>query len=286
MPDEYERHAGTQAAPVLEVPAAVRAAWLAAPSAPAAGQIRRALWHDVARFVVVLNVEGRSAEVAPISLEPDLASDEAYLLEGGESDLGVRAAIWLGLKNFVPVRVLERSPGVVHLPVELLRKLPTGPAIQSVLDPRSEEKAELADDMAELAAAPADEVTLKDLLVNVTGSDMRAAGLPPQLVLALRRGHQRVTSEQAELIAPLAGVAPAELLKANPALPDDLLRDLDSVEGRRWVTALAEERQLPLEDSRLTVGYGAYALAAREERRTTIWTDRIEHYVRSRLSDG
>jgi hypothetical protein len=286
MSDDQDRREDGRGAAALVVPDAVQEAWQASPQRPAAGQVRRALWGDITRFVVVLNTEGEYAEVAPLSLDPDLASDEAYRLEAGESDLGVEAAVWLGLKTTVPIRVLERSVGAVHIPVDSLRKLPAGTAIRDIFDPRADERAVLADDMDELAAAPAAEPSLKDLLANVSGADMRAVGLAPQLVLALRRGQQAVTPEQAELLAPLAGVTAEALLTSNPALPEDLVADLDSAAGRRWVAALAEERQLSVDDARRNVGYGAYALAAREQRGRTVWIDRIEHYVRSRLTDG
>lgn len=286
MSDDQDRREDGRGAAALVVPDAVREAWQSGQQAPAAGQVRRAVWGDVARFVVVLNAEGAYAEVAPLSLEPELASDEAYLLEPGESDLGVQAAVWLGLKKTVPVRVLERFAGAVNIPLDSLRKLPPGTPIESVFDPRADERAVLADDMDELAEAPTAAPSLKGLLAGVAGADMRAAGFAPQLALALRRGQQPLTPEQAELLAPLAGVTAEELLEANPALPSDLVADLDSVEGRRWVAALAEERSLTEADARRNVGYGAYALAAREQRGRTVWIDRIEHYVRSRLTDG
>jgi hypothetical protein len=286
MPDDQDRREDGRGAAALVVPDAVREAWNSGNQPAASGQVRRAVWGDVARFVVVLNTEGEYAEVAPLSLEPEVASDEAYLLEPGESDLGVQVAVWLGLKTTVPARVLERSAGAVHIPVDSLRKLPSGTPIESVFDPRADERAVLADDMDELAGAPTAAPSLKDLLAGVAGADMRAAGLAPQLVLALRRGQQPLTPEQAELLAPLAGITVRELLEANPALPADLVADLDSVEGRRWVAALAEERGLAESDARRNVGYGAYALAAREQRGRTVWIDRIEHYVRSRLTDG
>lgn len=282
MSDEH----GTGPAMTLQVPDAVRSAWRAAPPPPAPQQIRRALASDVARFVVVLAVNGDHADVAPLSLDPALTTDEAYLLAADQSDLGCAAAVWLALRASIPVRLLERHAGMVAVPVSELRRLPQGRPLVSVLEERAEERAELADDMAELAAQAVAEPTLRDLLAHVSGEALRSLGLAPQLVFAIRSGEEPVTPEQAEVIAPLAGVTPDVLLRANPSLPPDLVGDLDSEEGRRWVAALAEAEGLSEADARRQIGAAAYALAARGPRGSTVWIDRISHYVRTRLGRG
>lgn len=278
MPDEQS----------VRLPAAVRAraASGATPPEPAPGQLWRAVWKEVSRFVLVVRVEADGVFVAPVSLDPTLATDDAFLLAPGESDFEVPLAVWLGLTKPVPPRVLQRSVGQVHLTVEVIRKSPQGRPLVSVLEDRAMEVADLKDDMAELAAAAAADRTLAELLSAVRLEAMRSAGVPVPLALALQRGERPVSPEQAEVLAPLSGVSAAELLAANPPLPKEVVRQLDSKEGRVWVLRYAEARGLPQAEAREVVGYGGYALAARESRSApTDWLARIAQYVRARLGD-
>lgn len=271
----------------VRLPAAVAEAWAATPPEPAPGQLWRAVWNEVARFVLVVRLEGHGMFVAPVSLYPALATDDAYLLQAGESDFGVPLAVWLGLARSVPRRVLQQSVGQVHLSVEVIRKSPRGRALVSVLEDRAIEAAELEDDMAELVAAPAAVRTLAELLSPVPLEAMRSAGIPLALGLALHRGERLISPEQAEVLAPLAGVTASELVAANPPLPVAVVAELDSEAGRTWVLRLAAERSLPEAEARELVGYGAYALAARESRSApTDWLARIAQYVRARLGDA
>jgi len=70
--------------------------------------------------------------------------------------------------------------------------------------------------------------------------------------------------EQAERLAPLAGVSAAALLAANPPLPADLVRYLDSDVGRSFVEQYLEARGGETRLARLAVGYGANYLTAIE----------------------
>lgn len=270
----------------VSVPDAVRVAWSGSRPAPEPGHLWRAVWDEVARYVVVLHVDPATAEVAPVTLDPELATDDAYLLDAGESDFDVPIAVWLGLRATVPLRVLDRSAGRVHLAVEAIRKSPQGRPVATPLDERALEGAVLRDDMDELAAAPPSEATLPDLLASVTVEAMTAAGVAPQLALAVRRGLRPVTPEQAQTLAPLAGTTPDALLRANPPLPDDLVRALDDDQGRAWVARLAAHLPTDAESARLSVGYGAYTLAARETVKGSIdWAARISRYVQAIVGD-
>lgn len=285
MSDDQQVISGDEAR-VLSVPPSVRAAWFGARPDPAPGQLWRARWEDVSIFVVVLRTEGSSVDVAPVSLDVELATDSAVLLEPGETDFDVPVAVWLELRAAVPERVLEQYAGTVHLAVDALRKAPQGRPVLTPQDDRAMEVAVLGDDMDELAAAPAHGATLQELLAPVGLQQLVGLGVPTQLALALSRGLRLLTPELAAKIAPVAGTTPEALLRANPPLPADVLRDLDSAEGRELVSRLAAHRDIPEADARLMAGYGAYALAARETGRGHVdWTARIAAYVTAVLDD-
>jgi hypothetical protein len=288
MPDDQQvpDRDRARAAAGVSVPDAVRAAWSGARPEPEPGQLWRALWDEVARFVVVLHVDEGSADVAPVTVDPELATDDAHLLDAGETAFGVPVAVWLGLHAPVPVRVLDRPVGSVHIAVDALRKAPQGRPILTPLDERAMEEAVLQDDMDELAAVPAADATLQDLLSSVTVEAMKTFGFPPPLALALRRGLRALTPEQAQTLAPLAKTTPAALLRANPPLPVDLVRDLDDPASREWVVRLAARQGEGEQAARLAAGYGAYALAARETGKGSIdWKSRIARYVQAILGD-
>lgn len=63
-----------QAIRAVVLPDPVTSAWTGPRPAPAPAQLWRAHWDEVARFVVVLHAEGLMAEVAPVSLDVELAT--------------------------------------------------------------------------------------------------------------------------------------------------------------------------------------------------------------------
>jgi hypothetical protein len=285
MPDSHSAREGGLAA-ALELPPAVLAAWTNAVPPVAPGQLWRAHWEEVSRFVVVLRLEGVTVEVAPVSLDVELATDDAVLLEPGETDFDVPVAIWLGLRAAVPVRVLEQHAGAVHLDVDALRKAPAGRPVLTPLDDRAMGLAVLGDDMDELAAAPTSEASLPDLLHGVTIKQLAELRIPTPHALALLRGLRPLTPEQAADVASLTRASPEALLRANPPLPAEVLRDLAAAGVQDLLPQLAARRGISEEDARLMAGYGAYALSARETGPGTVdWSARIVAYVRALLGD-
>jgi hypothetical protein len=157
--------------PTLELPEAVRAACFAAPPALAAGQIWRACLDDVARFVLVLVVEPSANPygqqtgvqsrppvavrdavlVAPVTLDIEMATEEAFLLNADDSDFDIPIAVWLPLRRYIPQRVMDRYAGNLHIATPAIRQAPTGSRLISVLEDRAMEFAVVADDMDELA---------------------------------------------------------------------------------------------------------------------------------------
>ncbi len=285
MPDSQRASEGGLSV-ALELPPAVSAAWTAGAPMAAPGQLWRAHWEEVSRFVVVLRTDGVTAEVAPVSLDVELATDGAVLLEPGETDFDVPIAVWLGLRATIPMRVLEQHAGSVHLDVDALRKAPQGRPVLTPLDDRAMEVAVLGDDMDELAAAPAADATLQDLLGGLELKQLVELGVPTPHALALSRGLRPITPELAARVAFLARTTPDALLRANPPLPAEVIRDLDAVHVRDLVAQLAAQRGIPEVDARLMAGYGAYALAARETGSGGVdWSARIVAYLRALLGD-
>jgi hypothetical protein len=226
------------------------------------------------------------AEVAPVSLDVELATEDAFLLDAGETDFDVPVAVWLGLKAVVPARVLAHYAGSVHLAVDALRKAPQGRPVLSPLDERAMEAAVLGDDMDELAAVPATDATLQELLSTVTIKQLVELQIPTPHALALSRGLRPLTPEQAAKVAPLVGTTPEVLLRANPPLPADLLRELAAADVQVLVSQLAARRGISENDARLMAGFGAYALAARETGPgSRDWSARIVAYVTALLGD-
>lgn len=285
MPDSQQVGDGGLSA-ALELPAAVRAACTGAAPAPAPRQLWRAHWKDVSRLVVVLRAKAATAEVAPVSVDVELATDYAVLLRSAETDFDVPVAVWLGLRAAVPVRVLEQYAGTVHLGIGALLKAPQGRPVVTPLDDRAMEVAVLGDDMDDLAAAPAADATLQELLSGVALQQLVDVGVSTQLALALSRGLRPLTPELAARVAPLIGATPEVLLRANPPLPAEVVRDLDSEPVRELVSELAARRGMPEDDARLMAGYGGYALAARETGAGSVdWAARISAYARGLLGD-
>jgi hypothetical protein len=154
---------------MLSLPEAVSAAWVADLPALAAGQIWRACRDDVARFVLVLVVEpparpygqrqslppttDRPILVAPVTLDMELATEDAFLLGADDSDFAVPIAVWLPLRRYIPRHVMDRCAGNLHIPTPAVRQAPTGSPLVSVLEDRAMEFAVIADDMDELAGS-------------------------------------------------------------------------------------------------------------------------------------
>jgi hypothetical protein len=69
------------------------------------------------------------------------------------------------------------------------------------------------------------------------------------------------------------------LLAANPALPEDLVADLDHPAYRRKVTALAHRRGIDEIEAWLTAGYAVAAVAHRQTKGGAVtWTERLDRY--------
>ena len=101
---------------------------------------------------------------------------------------------------------------------------------------------------------------------------------PPQ-ALAVWRGNQALTADQAATLADRLGQPASHLLAANPALPPDVVHELNRPLRRKQVKALAAQHDGSEHDARLRAAYGIYTLAARDDDRTRPnWTARTDRY--------
>ena len=249
----------------LTLPSSVQEA-LRATTVPAPGQLVRAKWGEVARFVLLVRAIEEDWIVAPVTLDPELATDEANLLGPEETDFEVPVAVWLDLAVRVRPIVLERGVGQLRISVTEARRAPTGRRVRSPLDERAMERAVLQDDLADLAAAVApQERGLAELLDGLDLDALGSVGIPTAEAYVLLRGERPVTPQEAALLAPLAGVAAEELMAAGPRLPDEVVhRVLTDPAVAPLVRRLAEQEELSAADAGEPAVQAAYAYAARE----------------------
>jgi DNA-binding transcriptional regulator YdaS (Cro superfamily) len=113
-----------------------------------------------------------------------------------------------------------------------------------------------------------------------------ALGLEPPEVIDLLKGTRPVNPEHVPAIARITGLTEQAVLSAASPIPGSLVRELDRP---RWRKAL--RAQTPRDGSaisaRLTVAYGALALAARQTGPAAAdpWPQRIRHYLDTHQPD-
>lgn len=271
----------------LTLPGAVTAAARAG-AAPAPGQIVRARWGEVSRFVLLVRAVEEGWLVAPVTLDPELATDEAYLIGAEDTDFEVPVAVWLDIATSVPAAGLERHVGQLRISIPELLRRPTGRRVRTPLDERAMELAMLRDDLADLAAAvPPQERTLAELLGGLDLARLEEAGVPTARAFVLLRGDRPVTDEEAAMLAPLAGVTAAELVAAGPrATEEEVRRVLEDPEVAQLMRRLAERSGQPVEDVAGPVVQKQYALAARETGTSAAdVVARLVQYLKALLGD-
>jgi len=252
-----------------------------------AGQVWRVHWGEVSALVLVLVVEDRDVLVAPVMIDPPAEDDRSVVLEGSFTAFGVQATVWAGLTSAIPIRVLDRpvdewSEVLVRWVTLTAQGLPSaipsgtrqGREIQSELDPAALIRAELADDLESLRQAPGlpvatTGVTHRDL-ASLLGNNLDLAGLCSSLglrqseVMRILRGQTPLTPDQVEIVARVTGLSSKGIASTVRPLPLGLVV---TVEHPRWRPIWARRAQrlhIGEDQARLTVGYGVFALAARE----------------------
>ncbi|MEU9074445.1 hypothetical protein AB0D22_07155 [Kitasatospora sp. NPDC048538] len=288
------------AAAGLKVPDAVRRVATSQPEDPQPGQIWRAAWEDVIQLLLVTEVgDGDTLRAVPASFER-FADADTLLLPASASTLEEPLALWWGLEGTVPWCVLDRQVSALSdRPVALTgRSLAdavagarwgSGAAVSAA---GNEYRGVLTDRVEVLASArwePPGSGDLPQLFEDkaIEAEDLVAElELPLPQALAVWRGKQPLTTEQATKLAERLGQPADRLLAANPALPPDVVHELNRPLRRARVKALAARFDETELDARRRAAYGIFALAARQERPAgPNWTARTDRYFELRLGN-
>jgi hypothetical protein len=265
------------------LPSSIAGAWSERPPRPTGRQLWRARWGSVTQLLVVLDASARSVRAAPVTLDPELADDSAVITYSDESDLTVPLVVWLQDAASLPVRVLDRFLGAVHVDLRAASALRHGRPVLTAADERAVHRARLQDTLDVFVAArwaPEGDGSLGALLGAARPQQIaQVLGVPNRMVIGLRRGERFLSPQQAELLAPLLHRSAGEVLAANPPLPEDLVADLDLPEYRARITALARREGADEIDTWRAVGYGVAAVSHRQTEGDAVsWRDRIDHY--------
>lgn len=284
------------AAANVSIPRTLLAAFHEAPPEPTAGQIWRAAWDEVVEVVAIRYVDGTDVSVVPISFETDYADTQAHVLPAIATSLEVAVAAWAGMERHLPVRVLHRCLGAVSgdMTASWPQSVPgarQGRRIVTSIDPRTQHQAELEDHLDSLSEAdwaPAGTGVLAQWLreANIGVEELsKTANCSTAQALALRRGQAVVTEREAETLAFLLGRSVAEIIAANPPVPEPLRARLDRPAWRAFVQRLARLRDLPERLAWQAAAYGTLRMAGRETAGDdgAIWDQRLERYFQVTL---
>ncbi|WP_329600163.1 hypothetical protein OIE43_44280 [Streptomyces pseudovenezuelae] len=288
------------AAAGLKVPDAVRQVATAPPQDPQPGQIWRAVWQDTIQLLLITAAgDDDTLRAVPASFER-YADADTLLLPAQATTLEQPLALWWGLETVLPWCVLDRQVSELtsRPPALTARTLAdavadtqwgssTAPSASAI-----EYRAMVAGQLECLASAqwaPQGSGGLNQLFRDhgITAPQLGAElKLPPPQALAVWRGHQALTADQAAALADRLGQPASHLLAANPALPPDVVHELNRPLRRPQIKALAAQDDLSEHDARLRAAYGIYTLAARDEDRTRPnWPARTDHYFELRLGE-
>jgi hypothetical protein len=268
------------------------------------GQVWRARWEDVSMLVLVLGVETREVSVVPVTIDPSAEDENSMVVAGSRTAFGVNATMWTGLASCIPIRVLERvvdawGEDLMEFTAARLRgrsgPVPAGVReglpIRSALEPAAEVRAGLVDDLEYLKHAPglpAEEVgqpagTLASLLGDQLdlGALCTALRLPQPQVMKLLRGKTPLSADQIDPFASATGLPAEEIARTVRPLPADLVV---VAEHPRWRPVWARRAQrlgISETQARLSGGYGAFALAARQTGGGPAdWEARLRQFLR------
>lgn len=275
-----------------------------------AGQVWRARWEDVTMLVLVLGVETHEVSAVPVTIDPPGEDESSVVVAGPRTAFGVNATVWSSLASRIPMRVLERvidawGKDLVELAVSRTRGRPgplppgvrDGLPIRSALEPAAEMRARLADDLECLQHAPGLPVeeagqsagTLASLLGDQL--DLRALctalQLPQPQVMKLLRGKTPLSPEQIDTVASATGLPTEEIARTVRPLPADLVLVAEHPRWRPVWVRRAQRLGISETQARLSVGYGAFALAARQTGGGPAdWEARMRQFLRDEDGAG
>jgi transcriptional regulator with XRE-family HTH domain len=275
------------------LPEQLRRALASAPPDPLPGQLWRARRDDTSMLVLLADVEPTAVYAIPVTMDDSYSTEDSVVLDRDASPLGLKLMVWPELARALPMRVLERYAGDLELPgadtnpMGAVRAVGRpGRRVISPADPALEYRGRISDEAAFLAAAsePSGSGELPDILASAglpTAELARVLNVSSTEVLRLRRGERLMGSAEAARLAPVLGLAPDDLMAANPAPPDSLLAVASRPGRRAQVVALARVKNIS-EDSAFTRAlFETYALAARasgDKDSAEAWDARLDRY--------
>ncbi|MEU9048630.1 hypothetical protein AB0D63_44670 [Kitasatospora sp. NPDC048343] len=271
----------------------------------AAGQVWRACWEETSLLVLVLELATREVRAAPVTIDPPGEDAASLVVDGRRTVFGVETTVWAGLAGPVPTRVLDRvvdswEPDLVAWAAETAAggtpSVPAGArqgvAPVSVFDASEDVRAVLEDDLEALRMAPglpaaegsAKVVSLGELLKGRL-PDLPALGTALELsqpeVMRILRGSTPLAPGQAEEVAKVTGLPVEAVAAAVRPLPPALAAAAEHPRWRQTWRSRAQRLGVSEGDARLTGGYGAFALAARETGGADPdWEGRLRQFLR------
>lgn len=236
----------------VDAPTQMVAGFRAEPGPVARGGMWRLEWAGVAEMVLVDQIEGTRAVVAPMVFDPLAGDERTRLLEASSSPFQLAAAVWTGLRRHAPVSAFAQHFGDVA-PDVLDRVLADGHdgelggVIRSAGEEAAAVRARLIMHLERFQEAkwapPEAAAELFDVAGRLKQLGLRPSDLATQLdmlpadvtdVLRKRRGF---TPTQAKAAAELLGMDP-DVLSAAPPAPSALVIELQQP---RWRPALIDQ---------------------------------------------
>ncbi|TQF04401.1 hypothetical protein E6W39_21970 [Kitasatospora acidiphila] len=271
----------------------------------AAGQVWRACWEETSLLVLILALATREVQAVPVTIDPPGEDAASLVVDGTRTAFGVEATVWAGLSGPIPMRVLDRvvdswEPDLVAWAAEMAAggapSVPAGArkgvAPVPVFGASEDVRADLEDDLEALRAVPglpaaegsAKVVSLKELLkgslpdLPALGT---ALGLSQPQVMRILRGSAPVAPGQVEAVAKVTGLSVEAIAATVRPLPPALVTAAEHPRWRQAWRRRAQRLSVSEEDARLTGGYEAFALAARETGGAEPdWEGRLRQFMR------
>lgn len=251
-----------------------------------AGQLWRARWDIETLLVYVVRFDSSGCQLAPASLDVQLAEPRTRVVDEDESPLGVPVGVWAGRSLQAPFSLLERYLGTIDGNAVAADGLTPAADDLTPLDDRTVYAERLRDALRDLITAaawepagPPEPLSLATVLgrAGLTMADLPdLLGIDVPTALDLWRGDVAPSGEQLAALDTAAeargsGVVPSQA--TGPALPPELLLELARPRWKARVLAAASMRDLSEEAARRAAAAEALGLTLAARRRRTAESD-------------